>query len=77
MLCVTNVNVNAPLTHIYDFCEVIFADKARPVINIFDKSRACTNDPNSMALSVVKCLFFVIVPIAGSDTIFDTYTSVC
>ena len=46
VLCLSNVNVNAPLTQFYGFCKVTFADKACTVIVIyaFDISRTCTND---------------------------------
>ena len=75
MPCLTNVKLNAPLTEFYGFFKVTFAGKACPVIYRFDKSRTCTNDPNSTANSDIKCLFFVIVypciPVAGFDTIFD------
>ena len=79
MLCFTNVNVNAPLTHFYGFCNVTVAEKAFPFIYSFDISRTCTNDPNSTALNDVKWLFFVIVylciPGDGFDAIFDWYFS--
>ena len=60
VLCLTNVNINDPLTHFYGFCKVIITVKAWPVISGFDLSRTCANDPNSTALSDVKCLFFAL-----------------
>ena len=35
-LCLTYVNVNAPLIHFCGFCEVTLAEEARPVISRFD-----------------------------------------
>ena len=77
MVCLTNVSVNATLTHFYGFCNVTVAENAFPVICSFDISHTCTNDPNSTALNGVKWLFFVIVylciPGDGFDAIFDWY----
>ena len=74
MLCLTNVNVDAPLTQVCGFCNVTYVGKSFPVLYRFDKSRTCTNDPNLIDLSDVKCLFSVIVypcfPRAGFDAIF-------
>ena len=41
-LCLTNANVNAPLTHFFGFYKVTVAVKARPVISRFDISRTYT-----------------------------------
>ena len=80
VLCLTNVNVNVPLTQFYVFFKVTFAGKACHVIYRLDKSRICTNEPNSTALSDGKCLFFVnvspCIPVAGFDAIFDWHSSV-
>ena len=44
ILCLTNVNVNAPLTNFYGFCKVTIVEKACLVIYRFDLSRTCTNN---------------------------------
>ena len=79
VLCLTNVNLNDPLTRFYGFCKVTVAEKACTVITRFDISHSCTKNPKSTAISDVKCLYFVIVylciPVAGFDAIFDWYLS--
>ena len=77
VLCLTNVNVNAPLTQLYGFCKVTSEAKSCHVIYRFVKSHTCTNDPNLTALSDSKCLFFVIaypcIQVAGFGAIIDWY----
>ena len=79
MLCLTNVNVNAPLSQFNGFCKPIVAEKACPVIYRFDISHTYTDNPNSTILSDVKCLFFVsaylCIQVAGFDAIFDRHSS--
>ena len=74
MLYFTNVNVNTPLTQFYGFCKVIVEKKACPDICRVDLFHTCTDEPNSMTLSDVKCCSLVIVyltiPVAGFDTNF-------
>ena len=40
VFCLTNVNVNVPLNHFYDFCKITVAKKACPVKCRFDISRS-------------------------------------
>ena len=61
--CLTNVNINASLTHFFGFCKVTVSEKACPVIPRFDISHTCTNDTNST--DFFACL--VINPITVDD----------
>ena len=54
-LCLSNININAPVAHFYGFCKVTVAKKTCLVIFGFDVSRTFTNDPNSTDLSNVLC----------------------
>ena len=58
MFFLTKVNVNTTLTQFHGFCKVMVAQKACSVIYRFDILCTCTDDPQSKALSDVKCLFF-------------------
>ena len=79
MLCLTNIDVNTPLTEFYGFCIVLVARKTCPVIFTFYIFHSRTDKPNATALSDFKQLFFVIVylyiRVAGFDAIFDWYSS--